>query len=192
MKQPHQKYKNIEHEFYEMDPETRTALVRLEYGKPSDILDPVPARKTPRMTAEFIEGIIGRFDDLPLRYKLRFLVTFEDMEGYTEEQLSDILSKNLLLETKNRNRAAFAHNRLALYLCLAGLSFILLVTWIESVWTEESALRNIVSYILDIAATVPFWGAMEICFIDNSERRRRLMNIRKRFSEIEFRHQPAE
>ena len=71
---------------------------------------------------------------------------------------------------------------------MMGLGCILLGAWIGSIWKEESMLRNIVAYILDIVATVPFWAAMEIYFIDNSERRRKLRNLRKRFNRIEFRH----
>jgi len=84
--------------------------------------------------------------------------------------MEDICRKNILLETKTRNRIAHDHNRLALNLCLTGVIFILLSIWINSIWKEESILRDIVAYVLDIAATVPFWAAIEIYFIDNSER----------------------
>ena len=76
-------------------------------------------------------------------------------------------------------------------LCGIGLAFILLSIYIGSVWTEESVAKDIVVYILDIIATVPFWGAMEICIIDNRERRRKLSNIRRRFNTIEFRRKDA-
>ena len=84
--------------------------------------------------------------------------------------MEDICRKNILLETKTRNRIAYDHNRLALNLCLTCVIFILLSIWINSIWKEESILRDIVAYVLDIAATVPFWAAIEIYFIDNSER----------------------
>ena len=191
MKQSHKKYQNIENEFFELDPVQNTALIRMEYKKPGDIIEADAVTKTPRMTIDFIEDLIDKVDYLPPKYKMHLIVTFEDMEGYSEEQLEDICSKNLLLETKARNRNAKVHNRLALYLCATGLMFILLAIWIGNIWKEESMLRNIVAYILDIAATVPFWAAMEIYFIDNSERRRKLINLKKRFERIEFRHKQA-
>lgn len=192
MKQYYKKYLNIEEEFFELDPEQSTALVRMKYEKPGDIIEHGIVTKVPRLTADFLEDLIGSFDHLPRRYKMRFLITLQDMEGYSEEQMADICNDNLMLETKTRNRIARNHNRLALYLCVTGLICILLAAWIGNIWKEESMLRNIVAYILDIVATVPFWAAMEIYFIDNSERRRTLINLSKRIDGIEFRQEQAE
>jgi len=64
--------------------------------------------------------------------------------------------------------------------------FIVLSVWINRIWESESFAEEIVVYMLDIIATVPFWGAMEIYIIDNRERRRKIFNIRRRFHSIEF------
>jgi len=186
MKQIPKDYLNIEEEFYELDQKQNTALIRMEYEKPGDIIEPSMATKTPRLTSDFIESIINIFDYLPLKYKLHIQVAFEDMDGYSEEQMEDICQKNLVLETKTRNRDARGHNRLAIYLCLIGVACILLSIFVNNAWKDESTLRDIVVYVLDIAATVPFWAAIEIYFIDNSERRRKLVNLKKRFAGIEF------
>ena len=186
MEQLGKKYLNIEDEFFELDHEQNTAIIRMEYEKPSDIIESSTVTKTPRLSGDFVESLIGIFDYLPLKYKLHIQVAFDDMEEYSEEQMEELCQKNLLLETKTRNREARDHNRLALYLCLAGIACILLSIWVNNIWTEESTLREIVVYVLDIAATVPFWAAMEIYFIDNKERRRRLLNLKKRFAGIEF------
>ena len=179
-------YLNIEDDFFELDHEQKTAIIRMEYERPGDIIEPSAATKTPRLTSDFIESVIGIFDYLPLKYKLQIQVAFDDMEGYNEEQMEDICQKNLVLETKTRYRDARSHNRLALYLCLTGVVCILLSIWVNNIWKDESTLRDIVVYVLDIAATVPFWAAMEIYFIDNKERRRRLLDLKKRFAGIEF------
>ena len=186
MKQTGQSYLNIEEDFFELDREKNTALVRMEYEKPSDIIEPGAATKTSRLTSAFIEELIGQFDYLPIKYKLHFRVAFDDMDGYSEEQIKGIFQKNLLLEIKARNRVARGHNRLALYLSLTGIVCILLSIGVNNIWKEESTLRDIVVYVLDIAATVPFWAAVEIYFIDNKERRRKLLNLKKRFAGIEF------
>lgn len=185
MKLAHE-YLNIEEEFYELDHEQKTALIRLEYEKPSDIIKSNAATKTPWLTDDFLEDLINIFNYIPLKYKLKIRIAFDDLDGYSEEQMEDIFQKNLMLETKSRNRDARGHNRLALYLCLIGVLCILLSIWVNRIWTDESTLRDIVVYVLDIAATVPFWAAMEIYFIDNSERRRQLVNLKKRFAGIEF------
>ena len=192
MKQWAKNFLNIEEEFYELDPEQKTALIHMEYEKPGDIIESSSVTKTPRMTSDFLEDLIDKFDYVPIKYKVHLLITFEDMEGYSEARMVDICKKNILLEMKASYRIASDHNRLALYLCATGLVCILLASWIGNIWKEESMLRDIVSYILDIVATVPFWAAMEIYFIDNSEQRRKLMNLGKRFKMIEFRQKQAE
>ena len=192
MKQWKKNFLNIEEVFFKLDHEQKTALIQMEYEKPGDIIESSAVTKTPRMTSDFLEDLINKFDYVPIKYKVHLLITFENMEGYSEAQMVDICSKNILLETKARYRIASDHNRLALYLCATGLVCILLATWIGNVWKEESRLRDIVSYILDIVATVPFWAAMEIYFIDNAERRRKLLNLSKRFKKIEFRRKQAE
>lgn len=179
-------YLKIEEEFYELDSEKKTALIRMEYEKPGDIIESSAATKTPRLTDDFLDDLISRFDYLPMKYKLHFRVAFDDMDGYSEEQMKEICVKNVLLETKTRYRIARGHNRLALYLCLIGVACILLSIWVNNIWKDESTLREIVVYVLDIAATVPFWAAMEIYFIDNNERRRKLLDLKKRFASIEF------
>ena len=192
MKQWKKNFLNIEEVFFKLDHEQKTALIQMEYEKPGDIIESSAVTKTPRMSSDFLEDLINKFDYVPIKYKVHLLITFENMEGYSEAQMVDICSKNILLETKARYRIASDHNRLALYLCATGLVCILLATWIGNVWKEESRLRDIVSYILDIVATVPFWAAMEIYFIDNAERRRKLLNLSKRFKKIEFRRKQAE
>ena len=156
MKQWKKNILNVEEAFFKLDHEQKTALIQMEYEKPGDIIESSAVTKTSRMTSDFLEDLINKFDYVPIKYKVHLLITFEDMEGYSEAQMVDICSKNILLETKARYRIASDHNRLALYLCATSLVCILLATWIGNVWKEESRLRDIVSYILDIVATVPF------------------------------------
>ena len=113
-------------------------------------------------------------------------MVFDEMGGYTKEQMTEILKKNIMLVIKSRNRIAHRHNMLALTMVGIGILLILLFVWISKIWTEESEARSIAEFILEIVATVPFWAAMEIYFIDNSERRRTLMNLTRRFHRIEF------
>lgn len=187
MKQTRKEYEDIEGAFFEMDHEQKEVLVRLEYEKPEDIFDTSAATKTPLITAEFIENLIGTFDRVPDRYKLNIEVTFENLDGYTEAELSDICRKNILQETKTRVRLTRRQNGLALALCGAGILFILLSIWVSNIWNTESIAKEIVVYVLDIVATVPFWGAMEIYLIDNREKRRKITNITRRFHTIDFR-----
>ena len=178
---------SIEESFFKLDQENKIGTVELSYENPEEIFDPNLRSLTPRFSADFSEQLISLFDFIPSRCSLEIRVLFDDLGGYSEEQLTEIWKKNLLLEARIRLRETKAQNKLALGLCLLGLVFILTSILIGRLWTEESVLREIVAYILDIVATVPFWGAMDIYFIENRERRKRTHAIIKRFHAITFR-----
>lgn len=179
-------YLSIEKEFFEMDEENKTALIRMEFQSPDEIIKSGTISKTPMMTDEFLDDVVGMFDLVPDNYHLALRLVFDEMGGYTKEQMTEILKKNIMLVIKSRNRIAHRHNMLALTMVGIGILLILLFVWISKIWTEESEARSIAEFILEIVATVPFWAAMEIYIIDNSERRRTLMNLRRRFRRIEF------
>ena len=86
-----------------------------------------------------------------------------------------------ILGQKTRRR-----NRLVLLLCMAGLAFVLLNVWLDRLWTDEGTAKSIVFFLLDIVATVPFWGAMDLWLVKGGEKRRTAANIRKRFGSISF------
>ena len=179
-------YLSIEKEFFEMDEENKTALIRMEFQSPDEIIKSGTISKTPMMTDEFLDDVVGMFDLVPDTYHLDLRMVFDEMGGYTKEQMTQIFDKNILLITKSRNRIAHRHNMLALTMVGIGILLILLFVWLSNIWTKESQARTIAEFILEIVATVPFWAAMEIYFIDNSERRRTLMNLKRRFHRIEF------
>lgn len=179
-------YLSIEKEFFEMDDENKTALIRMEFQSPDEIIKSGTISKTPMMTDEFLDDVVGMFDLVPDTYHLDLRMVFDEMGGYTKEQMTQIFDKNIMLITKSHHRVAYRHNMLALTMVGIGILLILLFVWISKIWTEESEARSIAEFILEIVATVPFWAAMEIYFIDNSERRRTLMNLKRRFHRIEF------
>ena len=176
----------IEEDFFDLDHENKIAHVQLEFEVPSEIFRTNIIAKTPAMTEEFREGLISIFDYVPDRYKVDIRITFDDLEGFTEEELAEICKKNILMQTKCVLRLARRRNRLALVLCCTGVLFILLTMLTDRLWTDEGTAKEVVMYILDIMATVPFWGAMETYFVESSERRNTIRNIKKRFMPITF------
>lgn len=182
----------IEEEFFELDHERKTALLRFEYERPEDIFDSGAVRNIPMVSRDFLDKLIGAFDCIPSKYKLDIRIVFDDMQGYSEEQLMEIFQKNILLGVKIAFRVTRRQNRLALALFMTGVFFVLLSIWFNHTFTDDGVFREIVSYILDIAATVPFWGAMEVFFIDNREKKQTAVNIARRFHGITFEQKDRE
>ena len=95
------------------------------------------------------------------------------------------------MESAVKKRQKKDQNSLALLFCGIGLVFILVSIGLEYVPFANETLKSIIAYILDIMATVPFWGAMEIYLISNNEERKYLTGKLLQFHKISFRKAPG-
>ena len=182
----HPNIKGIESVFFELDIENKIAHIRLDFDKPSEIFDRNAVTKIPLMGEDFLSWIIRSFDSVPNDYKLDIRVFFNDLEEYREDELAEICKKNILLETVIYRRKAGRLNRLALSLCALGLVFVLASIGVNVWWDSDSIAKQIIAFIMEIAATVPFWSAVDIYFVKNGEKRRNAANFVRRFHNIAF------
>ena len=180
----------IEGEFLELDQENKIAYIRMMFEKPSDIFNENAAAKIPIIDESFYEGIFQSFDLAPKPYKVDLEVLFSDLEDYDEAELEQIFRKNVKLASVVKLRQRKDQNRLALLLCGIGLIFILISIGLEQVPFANETLKSILAYILDIMATVPFWGAMEIYLISNNEQRKFVAEKLLQFHQISFHKVP--
>ena len=178
---------SIHDDFFQLDKQNKQARIDLEFHAPSEIFSSAVQAGVPMMSEEFLARLIDSFDYIPDKYKLNIRVSFSDMEGTNEDRLDEIFRKNLMLVLRILSQKARRRNRRVLILCTIGFVFILLTAWLNRLWTEEGTVKEIVFFMLDIVATVPFWGAVNIYLVEGSERRRTAANIRKRFNSISFR-----
>ena len=181
---------NIEREFLDLDPDNKIAHIRMVFEKPGDIFYENAAAKIPIIDESFYEGIFQSFDLAPKHYKIDLEVLFSDLEEYDEAELEQIFRKNVKLASVVKLRERKDQNRLALMLCGIGLVFILISIGLEQVPFANETLKSILAYILDIMATVPFWGAMEIYLISNNEQRRFVAEKLLQFHQISFHKVP--
>lgn len=84
---------NVESEFYELDHEKRRVLMKLEYNKVSDLFDKNILTKTPMLNDEFSDWVKCSFEYAPRKYKIDLDISFNDMEGYSSEEMKDIFFK---------------------------------------------------------------------------------------------------
>ena len=178
--------KDIEKEFFDFDQDEPVVHLQMEFQNPGEIFDQSIKTNVPRMNDDFIDRVIGMFELIPQKYKLDFRIVFDDLEEYDEDQLAEISKKNILLAKEIMEQRVRRDNSLAISLCVTGLLFMLVSIYAGRFWTDGGAAGEIVSFILDILATVPFWGAMEVFLIDNRRRRRTTADLAKRFCAITF------
>lgn len=179
-------FMSIHDDFFRLDKQEKLARIDLEFHAPSEIISSTVQAGVPVLSGDFLTRLYNAFDFIPDRYKLDINVFFSDLEEYSEECLEEIFRKNMILELRVLGQKTHRRNRLVLVLCVIGLAFILLTAWLNRLWTDQGPVRDIAFFILDIVATVPFWGAVDIYLVEGSERRKTVANIRKRFHSISF------
>ena len=180
-------FMSIHDDFFRLDEQEKLARINMEFHTPAEIFSPAVQAGIPMLSEEFLTLLFNTFDFVPDRYKLDIGVSFDDLEDYSEERLEEIFRKNLLLTLRILSQKTRRRNRLVLVLCVIGVVFALLTTWLNRLWTDGGTGKDIVFFLLNIVATVPFWGAMDLFLVKGGKRRRTAANIRKRFSSISFR-----
>ncbi|MCR4561963.1 MAG: hypothetical protein K5694_01980 [Bacilli bacterium] len=185
-------FENIEEEFFDLDKENKIVKVSLKYPEPSAIFYMNCLSKIPVFTDEFKEWLTSLFLDLPRSYKLDLSLIFDDMKGYSEENLRFAFRKNVILSMKEARKAARFRDKLAVLLILIGFFFFAALIVGKFFWQGDDILHNAVFYIIDIATMVLFWEAASILIIENYERRLRYYNYRDRFHGVSFLEEPKE
>ena len=180
------RYLHIEEEFFDLDQENKIAKMHLHFASPSEIFDSNAITKAPVLSDDFIEWIKAAFEYTPIGYHIDLDISFDDLEGYQEDELEEIFIKNVLLEDKRASRYTIDKSVLALILIGIGLVSLVSMILFESLWTDGGVAKTILSYIFDIATTVTFWEAMTILLVENRERRTYRNNLKRRFASITF------
>ncbi|MBQ9276698.1 MAG: hypothetical protein IJ226_03795 [Clostridia bacterium] len=179
-------YLSVEEEFFDIDKENKIAYLKLHFSSPNEIFDENSVTKMPIMSDDFTDWIKSSFELTPSRYKISLEVVFDDMCGYTGEQLQDIFVKNTLLDAKKYQHLISKQNKIAISLVGIGIISFVAMMLVTALWKDGGVAKEIFAYIADIATTVTFWEAMTILIVQNKERRSVEKSLTRRFASIEF------
>lgn len=176
----------VEREFFDIDDENKRTNINLEFSSPEDIFDPNLKSGVPALSDDFIEWLKEALEYSPKKYKIDLKVSFYALGEYTEEELTIIFQKNMILEYKRMKRNEFSKNRLAYSLIGVGIVLLVFTFTILSMWKNIGLIYEIFSYILDIATTVVFWEALTILLVEGRERKFYLKQIITKFDRVVF------
>ena len=179
--------KNVEDQFFDIDHQNKKALFRLEFDKVSDILNHNVITKKPLLDTEFLQWVRECFDSVPKKYKIDIDIRFNDMEGYKEEELQNIFLNNCLLEASKAKRSTMSKNLVAMGLFATGIIVTIGMIMIEIFWQSDDPIKVVIGTVVEVAAWVTIWEALDVFLIENREKRRLRRNFTKRFDEIRFR-----
>lgn len=188
MKELLKEYKGIAKDFFDVDDENKIAHLKLEYQKPSDIFTPNIGFKIPLYTEDFfdwIENFILYY--APSNYKIHLDVTFDDLEGYTEEELEDIFRKNILLESRRSRNISHINNYGAIGLLILGLIMLFSMVFVFHYWKDDNSLiREMLRYVVDVATMLIIWESITIIVVDNNKRRNFKRNFAIKYEKVRF------
>ena len=87
------KIKNIEDDFFVVDKESKKATVSLRFARATDIFEKNYVTKKPVLSDEFFNWIKKVFAVIPKKYRIDLDVRFDDMCGFDEAELKELISK---------------------------------------------------------------------------------------------------
>jgi len=178
--------KKIDKSFFDIDEDRKLAKIILHYEKFEDILEKSYVSAIPLLSNDFMTSIVDAFKLVSSKYNIDLTIQIDNTEGYTEEQLSEILEKNFMLEIHSSDSYNKKRQRIGYILIMIGIGFLMAMLATEYIWTEESLLRDIFFYIFDISTTVSFWEAMSILVVEQAEIRSVKKIFKKQVSAIHF------
>ena len=177
---------NIENDFFDLDNENKIANMKLEFETPDEIFDKNSITKIPIFSDDFSDWLKVAFEYTPKNYKINLDISFNDFKEYTEDDFKDIFIKNTLLEFNRSRRKNKLKNRIAYCLIFLGILFFVIMLLLSNLWKNGGLVKDIFSYMFDIATTVMFWEAATILIVENAERRNYAKSLIKKFGSIDF------
>ena len=131
----------------------------------------------------YFRNIFGKVSP---KYKVDLTLRFDDFSDYTEEQLVDILKKNMAIELKSRMSASRSRDKLAYGFIAAGVLSFLLMFLVRCVWNSETVWNELFFYLFDIITTVSLYQAVTILGLERKEKLAVVKNLHDSFSAIHF------
>ena len=186
MEEKVEEFLSIEDEFFNLDHKNKIAHMELEFKTPKEIFDFNAVTKIPLINDNFIEWVKYVLDMAPKKYSIDISVSFCHMDGYSSEYLKTIFLKNSILEFKRIEKMASKKNHIAIWLIILGVLLLVSTIFLTGFWKEDGVVKQVVTYILDIATTVTIWEALTILVVDTTERRSNIKNIYSRVKSISF------
>ena len=179
-------WERIDDTFFEIDEKEKIAKIVLKYEKPEDILDRTCVSEIPLLRLETLGYFRNIFGKVSPKYKVDLTLHFDDFSDYTEEQLVDILKKNMAIELKSRMSASRSRDKLAYGFIAAGVLSFLLMFLVRCVWNSETVWNELFFYLFDIITTVSLYQAVTILGLERKEKLAVVKNLHDSFSAIHF------
>ena len=141
------------------------------------------------LSSEFKEKLTNITLLIPRVYKINYVFSIKDYDGYTIQEVNQIFEDNMNIQYFNSRQTIKRKRNMAIILMILGIVFLLgniFFSYFSKEWNVPDITQSVLSEILDIAAWVFIWESVTVYFIDRSEVKVKTENFRLRMKNIEF------
>ncbi len=179
---------DILQKYFDLDDENAVATLYVHYNTLSDLFEiPEDEEKSLKIKPEIVEQVNTQIDMLPNAYKIKFVIKIDDYQGYEPDEIKEVMMDNVKLLGYNVERSSRRETTFALVFLLVGIIFILISVWYANFTKNEEGLTYlIISSILEIAAWVFIWEAVDKFFLERNQIRNQAVVTGRRLYGIEF------
>ncbi|MBR0352101.1 MAG: hypothetical protein IJH53_02750 [Oscillospiraceae bacterium] len=183
-KDQNRELEQVAQSFFETDEEKKIAKMVLKYEKTEDLFDPACCLLKPIVSREVLAHIGSMFGLVPNDYKVDLTLRFNDLCGYSESQLVEIIRKNFALEMRGSRTQNKSRRNLAFSFIGIGVLFFLIMIIIKRFWVADTVWNDLVFYFFDILTTVAFYQAATILVVEHREKKAIVNSMRNHFHEL--------
>lgn len=181
---------NLIKEYFDVDEENKIINLNINVDKISEILD-FSYGKKPSINSDFFEKILSLITCFPKKYKIIIMVAANNLEGYNENILKDILIGSIKFNFIKSNLSVKRKNVISIIFLLIGiilmlLNIILLKGNIFTITSNNQVWVDILSEVLDISSWVFVWEAVTIYFLEKIENRGKILLLKNKILDIKF------
>lgn len=183
-KDQNRELEQVAQSFFETDEEKKIAKMVLKYEKAEDLFDTACCLLKPIVSREVLAHIGSMFGLVPNDYKVDLTLRFDDLCGYPESQLVEIIRKNFALEMRGSRTQNKSRRNLAFSFIGIGVLFFLIMIIIKRFWVADTVWNDLVFYFFDILTTVAFYQAATILVVEHREKKAIVNSMRNHFHEL--------
>ena len=183
-KDQNRELEQVAQSFFETDEEKKIARMVLRYEKAEDLFDPACCLLKPIVSREVLAHIGSMFGLVPNDYRVDLTMRFDDLCGYSESQLVEIIRKNFALEMRGSRTQNKSRRNLAFSFIGIGVLFFLIMIIIKRFWVADTVWNDLVFYFFDILTTVAFYQAATILVVEHREKKAIVNSMRNHFHEL--------
>lgn len=173
--------------YYDINKEKNELTAEIHFKSITEIKDE-SVTKNLVINDVLLEKLKSIFKSIPKRYKVNFIVTVDDMQEYSKEELSIALQQKICSLYYTYALEDHRKKKMAFFFFMTGVIFLAVNIILQILKPFEGNTETILNEIIDIIAWVFIWESVTIYSIECHTQRKGLFTIKKRINSISIKN----